>query len=245
MEKNKEKNDSINIKVKITKIVLAVITLIVIVVLIVQLFPLMINLSTAKGQLEFKSAVSGVKAFLLLLFLQLAQIILVVLPGEPLEILSGMYYGPINGMFFSLFACTLSTLIIYYITKKIGRPFIYNFFKKKKVDKILNSKLFKNEKRITNLMLILFLIPGTPKDLLTYIGALLPIIPINFFLITIFGRIPSIITSTTAGFNLAEGKIYISIIIYVITTIFTLLFIWYNSSKDKKTTKEVIDTLKD
>lgn len=245
IDKNKKKLNEIDNRLKIIKIAGSIIAIIVAVVLVIKLFPLMINLSTTEGQLKFRSEVSGIEAFFTLLALQFAQIILVVLPGEPLEILSGMYYGSINGMIFSLISAGVCTVIIYYFTKKIGRPLIYNFFKKKRVDKVLNSKLFNNKSRITNLMLVLFLIPGTPKDLLTYIGALLPIRFFTFLMIAIFGRIPSIISSTMAGATIANGKIHLTIIIYVITTIITLLFIWYSNRKDKKTAKEVIDTLKD
>ena len=43
---------------------------------------------------------------------------------------------------------------------------------KEKINKIQNSKLFKNPKKIEYIMLILFFIPGTPKDLLTYIAGM-------------------------------------------------------------------------
>ena len=47
---------------------------------------------------------------------------------------------------------------------------------------------------------------GTPKDLLVYIAALLPIKPFRFILISTFARFPSVISSTFAGDNLIEGN---------------------------------------
>ena len=51
---------------------------------------------------------------------------------------------------------------------KLGRKFVYKFFTKERIDKIENSKMFKNPKRLEWIMIILFLIPGTPKDLIVY-----------------------------------------------------------------------------
>ena len=64
--------------------------------------------------------------------------------------------------------------MIYFFVKKYGRDFIYEFFPKEKVNKLENSKLFKDPQKIETVMALLFLIPGTPKDLLVYIGGLLP-----------------------------------------------------------------------
>ena len=73
-----------------------------------------------------------------------------------------------------------------------------------KVEKIENSKVFQNPKKIEFIMLILFLIPGTPKDLLVYVAGLLPIKPLKFIIISTFARFPSVITSTLAGENVAK-----------------------------------------
>ena len=92
-------------------------------------------------------------------------------------------------------------------------------------------------------MIILFLIPGTPKDLLTYIGAILPINPIKFILISTFVRFPSVISSTLAGANIASGNFKSMIIVYVVTIIITALAIFISTKMDKNT-KEAMDVLK-
>ena len=82
--------------------------------------------------------------------------------------------------------------------------FIYDFVSKEKIEKIENSKLFQNPKTIRFLIFILFFIPGTPKDLLTYIAALLPIKPMEFIIISTIARFPSVISSTWAGASLLD-----------------------------------------
>ena len=72
------------------------------------------------------------------------------------------------------------------MVRKLGKKFVYDFCDEEKVKKIENSKIFKNPKKIEWIMIILFLIPGTPKDLLVYIAALLPINPLRFIIISTF-----------------------------------------------------------
>ena len=208
---------------------------------ILYLFPFIINLSTHEGQLAFKSEIDnlGVWGIIVLFMLQLLQIVLVVLPGEPLEILAGMCYGPIGGTIFIIVSVFITTTLIYLLVGKFGKKYLYNTFSKEKIQKIENSKLFKNPKKAEVLMCILFFTPGTPKDLLTYIGFLFPIPPIKFILIATFLRFPSIISSTIAGSGLSNGKISIVIVSYVITFVATAIFVFLISKKEKDTTEAI------
>ena len=238
---NKEK------KFKIVKWICTILVVAVFVGLIIYLFPIMKNLSTEEGQIAFKEMInsSGIYGFFVLFGLQVAQIMLVVLPGEPLEVLAGMCYGPVGGTVFILFSNLITTIIIYFLVSKFGKKFVYQFFDKEKIDKIENSKIFKNAKNIEKILIILFLITGTPKDLLTYIGGLLPVKPVRFILIAVFCRFPSVISSTIAGSNISNGNFTITILVYVITFVITGIgmFIFDKIDKDK-VTKEAIDIIK-
>ena len=201
-------------KIKIFKILLMVVVLTLFIGITVYLFPVMKNLSTVEGQVAFKEKVdnSGMMGMLSLFGLQIAQIFLIIVPGEPIEILAGMCYGGLWGTVFIMVSAAIISITIYLLVRKFGRKFVYDFCDEKKVSKIENSKLFQNQKKIELIMLVLFLIPGTPKDLLVYVAGLLPIKPIKFILISTFARFPSVITSTLAGDRLAIGDWKMSII---------------------------------
>lgn len=233
-------------KVKIWKKILSIIVVIFIFVMIGYLFPLMKNLSSLEGQIAFKQKVesSGVFGMLTLFGLQLAQIFLIVVPGEPLEILAGMCYGAIGGTVFIMASSCIVTIMIYGLVRKFGRNFVCHFCEEEKVKKIENSKLFQNPKKIEKIMLILFLIPGTPKDLLVYVAGLLPIQPMRFILISTFARFPSVISSTLAGANLAMGNWKMSIILYIAVLILVAIVIVIMNKLDKdKLTKDVLKTM--
>lgn len=227
-----------------------IITIIIIVFLVgltIYLFPVMENLSTIEGQQEFKQMVSnsGIVGFLALFSLQLAQIFLIIIPGEPLEILAGMCYGSVGGtIFIMVSACIIST-IIFLLVRKYGKKFVYEFCDKEKIDKIENSKLFQNPQKIEFILLILFLIPGTPKDLLVYISGLLPIKPLKFILISTFARFPSVISSTLVGANIVGGNWKIGVILYaaIVLAVGAIVLIINKFDKDE-ITKQAIKTIK-
>lgn len=107
------------------------------------------------------------------------------------------------------------------------------------MEKIEKSKLFQNPKKIEKIMLILFLIPGTPKDLLVYVAGLLPIQPMRFILISTFARFPSVISSTLAGANLAVGDWKMGLILYGIVLILVAIVILIMNQLDKDKMAEV------
>lgn len=234
-------------KVKAFKYVLLIMVVILLVVLTVYLFPVIKNLSTPNGQMEFKNQVEnmGMMGYLALFGLQFAQIFLAILPGEPIEVLAGMCYGGIGGLIFIEISVFIITTIIFFLVKKLGRRFVYSFCSKEKIDKIEKSKLFQNPKKIECIMLILFLIPGTPKDLLVYIAGLLPLKPFRFILISTFARFPSIISSTFAGKSLVMGNWKFSLFIYAITFIIVGILIFIINKFDKdKTAKQAVKAIK-
>ena len=239
--------NSKNKKLKIVKFIMFIIVIIAMIGMTVYLFPVMKNLSTYEGQIAFKEKVnnSGVWGFLALLGLQFAQIFLVVLPGEPLEILAGMCYGAVGGMFFIFFSVSLTTTVIYLLVRKFGKELIYDSFGKEKIEKIENSKAFQNPKNLEFIFAVCFAIVGTPKDLLTYLGALFPIKPIRFIAIATFCRFPSIISSTIVGQYFSQGNWKVSIIVYLITFAITFLMIWLVKIFDKdKITQNALKELK-
>ena len=234
-------------KVKVFKLTMTILAIAIIVGIIIYMFPVMRELSTKEGQLAFKGKVSssGILGLLMLFALQVAQIFLIIIPGEPIEILAGMCYGPIWGTVFIMVSAGIISTIIFFLVRKYGKRFVYNFCDKEKVAKIENSKLFKNPNKIEMIMFILFLLPGTPKDLLVYIAGLLPINPVKFVLISVFARFPSVISSTLAGANLAVGDWKKSIVMYLAIVLVAIIVILIANKFDKdKLAEKEIKTIK-
>ena len=234
-------------KVKIFKIVLTLIVIAIFTGAIIYLFPVIKNISTKEGQVAFKEKVnkSGIWGLMSLFGLQVAQIFLIIVPGEPIEILAGMCYGGLWGTIFIMASAGIISTTIFFLVRKYGKKFVCDFCDEKKIEKIEKNNLFQNPKKIEMILFILFLLPGTPKDLLVYVSGLLPIKPSKFILISTFARFPSVITSTLAGENLAIGDWKMGIIIYasIILIVGIIIFIISRFDKDK-TTKNAIKGIK-
>ena len=247
MENNKKIKEVEKKKYKVVKIIALIIGILLLVILTIYLFPIVGKLLDEEGREVFKEEIqsTGFKGILILLGLQGIQIILPILPGEPIEILAGMCYGTIGGLVFLIISVFIITTLIFFTVRKLGRSFVYGVCSEEKIKKLENSKLFKNPKKIEYIMLILFLLPGTPKDLLIYIAGLLPIHPLRFILISTIARIPSMISSTIAGSSIVEGNWKIGIMVYILIFIIVGIIIYIAEKKDKtKLTKEIIDQMR-
>ena len=99
-------------------------------------------------------------------------------------------------------------------------------------------KFLKNTKKIELTIFILFFIPGTPKDALTYLAPFVPIKPKKFFVISTIARIPSVITSTILGDQIIKGNYLIAIIVFVITAIISIGGILFNNYYTKRKQNE-------
>ena len=234
-------------KSKIIKLIALIIILAVLVIATIYMMPIMKQINTSEGQTQFKEKItnSGITGMLILFGLELAQVVLAILPGEPVELLAGICFGPIWGTIFLMISVFIVTAMIYFFVKKYGKDFIYEFFPKEKVNKLENSKLFKEPQKLETVMALLFLIPGTPKDLLVYIGGLLPIKTSRFLAIATLLRFPSIISSTIAGDKLLNGQWQISLLAYLITIIIKIIVIIIVNKLDKnKVAEDVIKTVK-
>lgn len=231
-------------QIKITRTILTIFIIVALGVFLWKLAPFMKDLSTTEGQVAFKERIDsmGFGGLLLLLGLQLLQILLVVLPGEPFEVLAGMCYGAWGGCLFITASVFITTTIIFFTVRKLGHKYLYNFFRKEKVDKIMKSKMLNNPRNLDMILFILFFLPATPKDLLVYIGGLLPIKPLRFIMISTFVRFPSVITSTMVGANISNGNWKMSLLIYGVTFVVAGLCMFLVTLKDKN--KEIIDIMK-
>ena len=235
-------------KTKTFKLFLLIAVVAIMIAATIYLIPVVRQLGTPEGQTAFKEKInnSGFLGMLMLFGLQFAQIFLFIIPGEPVEILAGVCYGSLWGTVFIMISAAIISCFIYLMVHKFGRKFIYDFVSKEKIEKIENNKVFQNPKTIRFLIFILFFIPGTPKDLLTYIAALLPIKPVEFIIISTIARFPSVISSTWAGASLLEGNWKFSLIIYGVTFLITgIAFLIMKKFDKDKITEKAIRTFKE
>lgn len=161
----------------------------------------------------------GIWGRIIFILLRTVQTVIKIIPAEPLEIGAGYVFGTWGGLLYCSIGSLAGSFIILILTRKFGIKITELFVSKKKIESLA---FLQNKKHLNISLFIIYLIPSTPKDLITYfIGLTDENIPL-FLLITAVGRIPSIITSTWCGSTLKSGNYSAAIIIFAATAVLGL-----------------------
>lgn len=147
------------------------------------------------------------------ILLSLIQTIIPIIPGEPIELLAGYLFGKINGTIICFVCEAIASIIVVFVSRKYGTRLVKYLFEDKKIKTIQKLK----SKKAFNLFALLFIMPGTPKDLLCYFAGISDYDLIPLLIVVTIGRIPAIITSTISAGYLQDDKYIVSIIIYLAT----------------------------
>lgn len=156
---------------------------------------------------------AGPVGFLILLGLQFLQIVVAFIPGEATQMAAGLIYGPWVGALIIFVGCVLSSAFIFVIVKRLGAPFVQKMVPTKYLEKF---RKFEESGKLNITVFILFLIPGLPKDVFTYLVPLTDMPMRTFLVLSNVGRIPGIVVSTYAASGLAEGRVVESVIIFAV-----------------------------
>ncbi len=158
-----------------------------------------------------KSGFFGRIAFIGMVFF---QTVIALVPGEPMEIGAGYAFGAVEGALLCLAGMALGSVVVFSLVRKFGIKFVEVFFP---FEKIRSLKFLQNERKRNLLIFAVFLLPGTPKDLLTYFAGLTEIKLIHFIVLTSIARIPSVISSTLGGNALNKENYITAITVFAVT----------------------------
>lgn len=157
---------------------------------------------------------------LVMVGINMLQIFLAFLPGEPVELASGYAFGFWEGTALCLVASALGSSIIYGAVRRWGWSVVGLFFDRSNLERF---GWLQNARKVELVMLVVFLIPGTPKDFLTYFAGLIGVRFPAMLAIATLGRIPSIVTSTIAASAFGAGDYTAAVIAVVVAGILLVL----------------------
>ncbi len=162
----------------------------------------------------------GIISDLTFIIMIVFQMIIAIIPGEPFEIAAGYAFGAIRGTIDCMIGFLVGSALIFLFVRKFGVRIVEVFFS---IDKIKDLKFLQDSKRLNTLTFIIFLIPGTPKDLISYFIGLTDMKLSVWLLITATARIPSLITSVLGGSALGSKRYEIAVLVFIITMIVSLV----------------------
>lgn len=179
----------------------------------------------------------GVLGVLAFIGMMLVQVVIALIPGEPFEIAAGYAFGYFFGTLWCMVAIVLGSALIFGLVRLFGKRLVNLFFPDKELDDL---KFLNSEGKRNTVFFLLMLIPGTPKDLLTYVAGLTKIRFWHWMLIVTVARIPSVVTSVVGGSALGEEKYTFAAIVFGITVAISAigLLIYRAILKRKQTADE-------
>ena len=224
----------------IIRLILTVLVFIACIVITIKVLPIVSKLSDENYRVYFKEKVNamGFKGVIFVLLLQILQIVVAVIPGQPMEIVSGMLYGPIGGIFVCLVGIFIGTAIVFYLVRILGTDFMQLFFSPEKIDSIKNSKIFKNSAKFEFIMLIIFVIPMMPKDIFIYLGGISPVRPKRFLAIATLARIPGLFLTVYMGNRISNGNFSMVVVLIAIILIIAAIGYFIYSRAEQKFEKD-------
>ena len=171
---------------------------------------------SGSGAFEQLVKANPVKGRLLYIAIQVLQVFIAFIPGEAVEIAGGLAFGPWEGLALSMVGVAIGTCIIFLLSKTLGIKFVRLFVSEERLNDLA---LIRSDTRLNMLVFLMFFIPGTPKDALTYLVGMTRMKLPAFLLISLFARIPSILTSTWGGDLIMSGDYIPAVIIFAVTGI--------------------------
>ena len=174
---------------------------------------------------------NGLLGRLAFIGIAMLQVIFAVIPGEPIELGAGYAFGAVEGTALCLLADVVATAMIVLFTKRFGIKLVEVFLSREKISSL---KFLHNRRKLNLLIFLLFFIPGSPKDVVTYAVGLTPVKLGTILILTGIARIPSILTSTIAGNALGMKNYTAAVIVYAVTGLASLagILIYRKMSKE-------------
>ncbi len=181
---------------------------------------------------QFKAWIQshGAAGYVIYVLMSALQVFAAIIPGEPFEIAAGYAFGWFGGTLLAISGIAIGQSLVFLIIRKFGRHALDLFIPKSKADSV---KFFHDSGNVFRMMFILFFIPGTPKDILTYCAALSDIDYLSFIFITMIARLPSILTSTLSGDALAGGNYWLAGTVIGISAVCAIVGMIVYSKKKK------------
>jgi uncharacterized membrane protein YdjX (TVP38/TMEM64 family) len=141
--------------------------------------------------------------------LQIVQIVISIVPGQPVQLAAGYAFGLILGYLLSVLGILIGSVISFYLGRLLGKDLVYLIFGEVRLHKFISAL---NSKKGILIVFLIYLIPGIPKDVFAYAGGISTMRSTVFITISMVARTPAMLCSIAVG-DMFRNQDYLSIII--------------------------------
>lgn len=167
---------------------------------------------------------SGIWGRVLFVGMVVLQVVVAFIPGEPVELAAGYAFGFWEGSALTMAGFLLGSWLVFALVRKFGVKLVEVFFHK---NKIAELRFLQNPRKAKIIAFLLMLIPGTPKDFLSYFAGLTPLTLSQWLRIVALARIPSLVTSSLTGAAAGDENYLLSGVMLAVTLIISIAGILY------------------
>lgn len=164
----------------------------------------------------------GRAAPLVFMVVQVFQVVVAPIPGELSGVVGGYLFGAVRGFFYSSLALSIGSWLGFLIGRYFGR-FVRKWILSEKLDRF--DRMIKRQGGVA--LLILFVVPGFPKDYLCLFFGMAHFPMKVFMIIATFGRMPGTLMLSLQGEFLFEQNYVVFGIIVAVAAVVTWLAIQY------------------
>ncbi len=144
----------------------------------------------------------GVLAPLVFIAIQALQVVIAPIPGEVTGLLGGFAFGQGLGFVYSTIGLTMGSLFAFWLGRRLGAPFV----RRVTGPQVWQHLDFVVEAEGAILCLIIFLVPGLPKDTLCYLFGVSPMPFWLFAIVSTLGRMPGTWALSAGGAKAAAAQ---------------------------------------
>lgn len=170
--------------------------------------PQVTDLFARRQELKEYIEAQGNVGILIFIAFQVFQVVVAAIPGEIVQIAGGYIYGTFWGTVYLVIGVAIGSIIDFYIARWLGFDIVKTFISEKRLRQLYNLV---QGPRSNLVMFLLFLIPGLPKDVLTYVAGLTPVPAGRFLLIAIVARLPALVGSSFIGASFQQENTVVAI----------------------------------
>lgn len=158
---------------------------------------------------------------------QFLQVVIFMIPGEITQLAAGYVFGAWRGFAYSVAGIMMGSAVAYLFGRVAGRPALERILGGKALEKIDSVA---ESPRAPVALFLLFLVPGAPKDAMSY-GAGLTKIPLGrFVLISSLGRTPALLASTVIGAQFYDRD-YRAMALTAVAAVIVVALFWIYQKK--------------
>jgi uncharacterized membrane protein YdjX (TVP38/TMEM64 family) len=164
----------------------------------------------------------GARAPLAFITIQALQVIVAPIPGELTGAVGGFLFGTWLNVLYSSVGLTLGSVIAFLAARLIGLPLVKLVVRQETLERFH----FLTKPRGEVATLVLFMIPGFPKDILSYLLGLSPMPFLAFVVVCTLGRIPGTVMLSLGGAAFyKENWILLSVLAFVCLVAFVVVYL--------------------